>query len=102
MKVMLAGAVLTALGSRPCRILDLSRHGACLDSADARRVGDQLTLQRGALAAAGTVMWVRGRRCGMRFDAPIRATDLFVQLSASRMAQPAPVSSVAISRSPSK
>jgi hypothetical protein len=93
MKVMLGGDLLTAFGTQPCRVLDLSRNGACLDTAEPRRVGEQLTLQRGALAATGTIMWVRGRRFGMRFDAPIRATELFVQLSASRDAQPAPVSS---------
>lgn len=94
MKVLLAGELGTPGGVVPCRLLDISRGGACMDAERPQRVGTAVALQRGPLSARGIVAWARGRRCGMRFDDPIRATDLFVQLSASRQAQgsPQPVS----------
>ena len=86
MKVLLS-AELTVRGDRvACRIHDISRGGACLESEQPGRVGETIRLDRGSLAASGRISWVRGRRFGIMFDAPIRATELLVQMSHSRQA----------------
>lgn len=87
MKVLLAGELRTPIGPVACRLHDISRGGACVDADHPQRVGSHVSLSRGPLAAKGIVVWARGRRCGLQFNDPIRATDLFVQLSASRQSQ---------------
>lgn len=91
MKVLLAGELRTQQGSVPCRLLDLSRGGAGMDVDQPQPVGAQVALTRGPLSVTGKIAWAQGRRCGIRFDDPIRATDLFVQLSVSRHVQAQPV-----------
>lgn len=102
MKVLLTGDLRTPKGTIVCRLLDISRGGACLEADEPQEVGARVALNRGQLAVNGTVVWSRGRRCGVRFEGSIRATDLFVQMSASRRAQPAPVNVAAIPLSPSR
>jgi len=105
MKVLLTAELQTPRGMRPCRILNLSRGGACLEADPGQNVGARVELRRGELAVAGTVTWARGRRFGLCFCSPIRATDLFVQMSASRNSQPPPdqkVSAAAIPLYPSR
>lgn len=103
MKVLLAGELRTPAGRVACRLLDISRGGACMDADQPQRVGAQVALTRGPLSVKGKVAWARGRRCGVQFEDPIRATDLFVQLSASRQGpiKPQPVN-VPMPLSPSR
>lgn len=101
MKVALVGELSDARGARPCRIHDISRGGICVEWEERPEIGMRLTFARGALTAQGTVTWTRGRRFGLRFDAPIRATDLLVQMSHSRQARPAPIADAGV-RSPSR
>lgn len=88
MTVLLSGMLDGAHGATSCRLRDLSRGGACLESDAVLRSGDRVTFIRAALKVTGNVVWARGRRFGMRFDNPIRATDLLVQMSESRRNRP--------------
>ena len=84
MKVLLSGMLDSAHGAVPCLLRDLSRGGACLESQALVRDGERITFFRAALRVSGIVTWSQGNRFGMRFDDPIRATELLVQMSDSR------------------
>ena len=86
MKVLLTGEMSSQRGACACRIVDISRGGACLDTDRAHEVGEDISVHRGSLRTQGKVMWSRGKRFGIRFDEPIRATELLVQMSHSRSA----------------
>ena len=90
MKVLLAAELRTETRSVPCRVIDLSRSGACLELDGPVVTGSQVALYRGAMEAKGQVVWLRGRRCGVSFDQSIRATDLLVQMSESRKSKQPP------------
>lgn len=94
MKVLLTGEVSSPRGRSACRIVDISRGGACLDADQNHGIGDDVALRRGPLHVRGRIVWSRGRRFGVQFDCPIRATELLVQMSQSRIAaagaQPVP------------
>jgi hypothetical protein len=90
MKVLLTGEMSSRRGSFSCRVVDISRGGACIDADRAHERGEDVCFRRGGLQTKGKVVWSRGRRFGIRFDDPIRATELLVQMSHSRTAtQPA-------------
>ena len=101
MAVALAAELRTESGSTSCRLVDLSRGGACLEIDSPVLRGREIVLHRGAMQAKGVVVWLRGDRCGVRFDKPIRANDLLVQMSQSRKSQARAVSGGANSLSPS-
>ena len=84
MTVLLSAEVETAFACFSARICDLSRHGLRALATRVVPVGTLLTVRRGKQSFTGIVMWSQGRQFGMRFDAPIRATDLLVQASHSR------------------
>ncbi len=91
MKVLLTGELSSRRGSVSCRVVDISRGGACIDADRAHEQGEDVCFRRGGLQAKARVVWSRGRRFGIRFDDPIRATELLVQMSHSRTAtQPVP------------
>jgi len=105
MNVMLDGHVRSRRGTFPCRVHDLSRGGACVEAQVPHARGETVTVVRGGLEVKGTVAWSEGRRFGIYFDERIRATELLIQMSASRQciaAQPVPVSAAAIPLSPSR
>ena len=86
MKVLLTGEVSSRRGLFACRVVDISRGGACLDAERAHETGEDVSFSRGSLQARGKIVWSRGKRFGVRFDEPIRATELLVQMSHSRTA----------------
>lgn len=86
MKVLLTGEVSSRRGSFACRVVDISRGGACLDTERAHEIGEDVSFSRGPLQVKGKIVWSRGKRFGVRFDDPIRATELLVQMSHSRTA----------------
>ena|GEM_PF-6297657 len=94
MKVLLTGELSSRRGLVACRIVDISRGGACLDADRPHQIGEDISFRRGTLHAKGQVVWSRGKRFGISFDDPIRATELLVQMSHSRAAtqtvQPVP------------
>ena len=108
MKVLLIGELRSVRGSMGCRVLDLSRGGACIDADRAHDVGEEVEFRRGPLQVRGKIVWSRGNRFGVRFEGAIRATDLLIQMSHSRTLQEnrpslkaEPVSVAATSLSPS-
>ena len=86
MKVLLTGEMSSRRGAFSCRIVDISRGGACLEADRAHEVGEDVSMRRGSLRTQGKIMWSRGKRFGVRFEEPIRATELLVQMSQSRSA----------------
>jgi hypothetical protein len=108
MKVLLSGELRSRRGPSGCRVHDISKGGACFDADRAHDVGETVTFNRGDFKVSGTIMWSRGRRFGIKFEQPIRATEIFVQISQSRQARapaparPAPVSAAASVRFPSR
>ena len=87
MKVLLIGELRSVRGSMGCRVLDISRGGACIDADRAHEVGEDVEFRRGPLNVSGKIVWSRGNRFGIRFDGTIRATDLLIQMSHSRAVQ---------------
>jgi hypothetical protein len=93
MRVLLPAELRTETSSTPCRVLDMSRGGACLELDGPIALGREVLLHSGAMSRAGKVMWLDGRRCGIRFAQQMRATELLVQMSHSRKSkvEPAPL-----------
>lgn len=107
MKLLLSGELHSAKGTVSCRVHDLSRSGACLEAEQRHEVGEAVRFCRGSLDATATISWARGGRFGIRFDTPIRATELLVQMSQSRRIHDAavaarPVSAAVVPQSPSR
>lgn len=69
---------------RTVRLKDLSRSGACVESSWPLGPCARLRLRIGHLDVSATLRWSRGGRFGLRFDAPIRATDLLLLASRYR------------------
>jgi hypothetical protein len=84
MKVLLSGQLHSRRGVSGCRVHDISRGGAALDADRAHDVGEAVAFHRGDFKVGGTVAWSRGKSFGISFDEPIRATEIFVQMSRSR------------------
>ena len=99
MKVLLTGELSSRRGAVSCRVVDISRGGACIDADCVHEQGEDVCFRRGGLQAKGKIVWSRGRRFGIRFDDPIRATELLVQMSHSRTAtrSPAPARELSLS-----
>lgn len=62
--------------TRPCLIDDISTTGARLRLHSALTQGQALMLNFHELKLFGTVMWVRGAECGLRFDQPLELEDM--------------------------
>ena len=90
MRVQLSAELRTETSRNQCRIIDLSRGGACLELDAPIALGRKVMLHSGALCRPGMVLWVDGLLCGVRFVEPIRATELLVQMSQSRKSNVAP------------
>ena len=57
------------------RVYDLSPEGAQVSPADSFAPGDRVAFSCRLLShVASTVVWVRGERCGITFDAPVILT----------------------------
>ncbi len=68
------------------RLRDLSRGGAALVAFMSPPPAARVTLELGGMVIAARVAWTAGRRFGLCFEAPLRATDvlLFCRKSRSR------------------
>src|SRR5688500_6217759 len=55
----------------PVRLLNLSSHGAMLESEIHPAVASKATLWAGKLTSKGSVAWVNGHRLGLLFERPI-------------------------------
>ena len=63
---------------RTVRLRDLSRSGACVESPRPLGPCARVRLRIGHVDVSATLRWSRGARSGLRFDSPIRATDLLL------------------------
>ena len=65
-------------------LLDLSRGGALATADFPPTRGRRVRLCRERLEVSARVVWSSQKRFGVEFEAPLTATDLFIQLSHSR------------------
>lgn len=87
----LLGRMQTLHGTRTVRLHDLSRFGSLVEgSADSIQVGSEMILKCHQLDVFATVQWVRGDRCGIRFDSPITDAGIeALQSMSDQLAGPA-------------
>lgn len=57
--------------STPVRVRNLSGMGALVESADLPPTGSAILLRRGALVAAGSVVWAGSGKAGLSFTEPV-------------------------------
>lgn len=62
-------------GSWPVKVRDLSSGGALVEGAVLPLPGSQVRLGRGALNVIGEIMWCRGGRAGLQFEASLSVDD---------------------------
>lgn len=74
--IVLPASIDALSGRRRINLLDISSLGACLEGANLPTIGREVILKCGSIDAFGTVAWVQGARCGVRFDQPINAGTL--------------------------
>jgi hypothetical protein len=55
----------------PMRLLNLSSHGAMLESEICPAIASKVTFSCGNLTSKGSVAWVNGHRLGLLFERPI-------------------------------
>lgn len=72
---MLAATIAAGPVSAPVRIRNLSEAGAMIDGPALPDAGSTLTLNRLELSVAGTVIWNRGGRCGLRLASTVAVDD---------------------------
>jgi hypothetical protein len=87
MPVQLLGTLAAAGRAPGCvEIVDLSRGGACCRALAPPRAGSEVDLRLDGLTAVATVRWVAGRRFGLEFLRPLRASEILIQSGRSRNA----------------
>ncbi len=82
--VLLTGQAISATGSGPVIIHDLSLSGAQIEGGPMAPLGRLLILKKGALEAAGRIAWREGNRAGLRFEQPLAAESLFALVDRAR------------------
>jgi hypothetical protein len=82
--VLLTGQAISATGSGPVIIRDLSLRGALIEGGPLTHLGRLLILKKGTLEAAGRVIWREGNRAGVQFEQPLAAESLFALVDRAR------------------
>ena len=89
--VLLTGQAISAIGSGPVIIRDLSLSGAQIEGGPLPPLGRLLILKKGALEASGRIAWREGNRAGLSFEQPLAAESLFALVDRARgRARPSP------------
>jgi hypothetical protein len=73
--LMLAASIEGPGFNASVRIRNLSETGALLEGPDLPPVGSSFRLSRLKMHIAGTVVWLRAPRCGVRFEGPTSVSD---------------------------
>jgi hypothetical protein len=72
-------------GTVRAHLLDLSATGALVHAAEPPTAGGTVRLYVGGAARAATVMWVEGRRFGVRFRLALSDAEVAAALAAERL-----------------
>ena len=89
--VLLSARLVTAAGTFPVTIRDLSLEGTMIRGAGLPRVGSRLLLHRRLLVLPATVIWRSGDQAGLRFEQPLTEEQLFREVDRTRLvAEPEP------------
>ena len=62
--------------SATCRLENISRKGCRLQLTELPRLGETVVVRVDRVDALGTVVWVRGPRCGVTFDSTVSVEAL--------------------------
>ena len=73
--MFVTGTLYAAGGSTPVRIRNLSRRGALVEAAGLPPAGTIVRLSRGSFSVAGEILWVEGRKGGLKLASPIAAAE---------------------------
>lgn len=73
--IFLMGTLYAAGGSTPVRIRNLSRSGALVEAAALPPAATAIRLSRGPLSVVGEIVWLVGRKAGLRFATPVAPGD---------------------------
>ena len=73
--LFLAAEIEAGTARGPVRIRNLSERGVLLEGGAMPGVGTGLVLRRMNLQIAGTVIWSKGAKCGVRFDGMVSVAD---------------------------
>ncbi len=86
----LLGRMQTLHGTRTVRLHDLSRWGSMVEGAPPTiKVGSEAILKCHQLDVFATILWIRGERCGIRFDAPVHDGEVHaLELMSEQLGQP--------------
>jgi hypothetical protein len=82
--VLLNARCVTAAGTLPVTIRDLSLEGSMINGTGLPRVGTRLLLHRRLLVLPATVIWRSGNRAGIRFEVPLTEEQLFWEVDRTR------------------
>jgi hypothetical protein len=94
--VLLSARLVTAAGTFPVTIRDLSLEGTMINGTGLPRVGCRLLLHRRLLVLPATVIWRSGNRAGLRFEQPLTEEQLYREVDRTRLvAEPELQASVA-------
>jgi len=86
---LLAATISTGVASWPVRLRNISAHGACIESDTKIDVVTTVFLDRGALQAAGEVVWRREGAFGIKFSTAI-VLEQWIKLRTEAAVEPAP------------
>lgn len=64
-----------AAGSGPVKIRNMSSGGALLEGGTLPRIGEHLSLRRGALSVSGRIVWRNEGKAGLRFEHEVQVMD---------------------------
>ena len=84
--LFLPATIRSGAAANRIQLRDLSCSGAQAEALRPPPAGSAVTLVRDELVVEAKVAWNRGMRFGLTFGAPIRPTELLVQLSRARQA----------------
>jgi hypothetical protein len=73
--MFVTGTLYASGGSTPVRIRNLSRRGALVEAAGLPPAGTTVRLSRGRLSVSGAMMWVTGRKGGVKLASAVSAGD---------------------------
>ncbi len=82
-RVSLAARLDTVTGTQAVRLNNLSRGGASICTDAPLKRGSNVILRWRDLEVFGTVTWVEGARCGLKFDEPLSDDQVLLARSLS-------------------
>jgi hypothetical protein len=77
--LLLVATLKSAGSSSQCRVRNLSKTGALLETGHEIRPGATVIIARGELSEAGEVVWYQSGRCGIHFSSDVHIENWFTE-----------------------